>query len=77
MPKLNPANKEVETIEVIDIKIAAKDNVHPTIIEEEQQPTTSKTQLIQKHHNIEVYSSKKPTEKDMDIKNIQINQSQK
>ena len=46
--KLNPTNKEVETIEVIDTEIAAKDNAPSTIIEEEQRPTTSNTQLIQK-----------------------------
>ena len=60
----------METIEVIDTKIAAKDNAPPTIIKEQQQPTTSKTQLKQNQHSIEVSSSKKMTEKDMDIKEI-------
>ena len=59
-PKLNPFNEVVETIEVIDIDTTVKDNAPPTEFEEEHQPTTSHTQLIQKQHSVEMYSSSKP-----------------
>ena len=54
--------------EVIDIEIPNKDTVPSTMIENEQQPTTSNTQLIQKQHSVEVSSSKQTEDKDMDIK---------
>ena len=56
--KINSTSKEKETVEVIDTEIPEKDIVPPTIIENEQQPTTSNTHLIQKKHSIEVSSSK-------------------
>ena len=66
-PKLNFVNEEVETIEVIDTDTTTKNNAPPTVIEEIHQPTTSNTQLIKKRHSVEMPSSNKPVEKEIDI----------
>ena len=34
MPKLNPVNEQVETIEIIDTDIVVKENAPPTVSEE-------------------------------------------
>ena len=52
----------------MDTEVLDKDTVPPTEIENEQQPTTSNTQLIQKQQSVEVSSSKQAENKDMDIK---------
>jgi len=40
----------------------------PIVSEENHQPSTSSTQIIEKHLSIEVYSSKKSVDKEKDIK---------
>ena len=66
-PKLNHVNEEVETIEVIDTDTVVNDNAPPAVFEETHQPSTSKIQIIQNKHNVEVSSSSKPRDKKMDI----------
>ena len=44
-----------------------KDNAPPAVSEENHQPSTSNTQIIQKQHNVEVSSSSKPVDKEHDI----------
>ena len=67
-PTINPAGKEKETIEVLDEENPEKDTVTTTVFENEQQPATSNTQMIQKQQIMEAYSSQQARDKDMDIK---------
>ena len=66
-PKLNPVNEQFETIEIIDTDTVVKNNAPPAVSEETHQPSTYNTQIIQKHHSVEVPSSSKPAEKEQDI----------
>ena len=45
-----------------------KENTAPLVSEETRQPSTSNTQSIQKKLSMEVSSSRKPVEKERDIK---------
>ena len=47
-PKLNPVNKEKKIIEVLDEENPNKNTETTTIIENEQEPDTSNTQMIEK-----------------------------
>lgn len=70
-PKPNPVNEQeetVDTIETIDTNIVVKENTAPVVSEETHQRSTSNTQIIQKKHSIEVFSSRKPVDKEKDIK---------
>ena len=63
-PKLNLVNEQVETIEILDTDTMVKDNAPPIVLEETHQTSTSNTQIIQKQHSVEVYSSSKLTDKE-------------
>ena len=56
-PKVNPADKEKETIEVLDEENPTKNTKTTRIIENEQPPITSNIQVIEKQQIMEASSS--------------------
>ena len=67
-PKLNPVNKEKETIEVLDEENTEKNTNVATVIVNEKEKDTPDTQMIERQQNMEASSSQKAANINSDIK---------
>jgi len=70
-PKFNPIIEQEDTtgtMGITDTDTMVGWSKDPTTLGENQQPSTSNTQIIEKKLNIEVSSSSKPVDKEKDIK---------
>ena len=67
-PKINPVDKEKETIEVLDEGNPKKNTDTTTVIENEQDPDNANTQMIEKQQSMQASSSQQVEDIDSDIK---------
>jgi len=67
--RLNPVSEQEDTegsIEIIDTELDMSKGTTPS--GETQEPSTSKTQILERHLNVEVSSFNKSADRDRDIK---------